>query len=403
VPNTVGAGGDGRGGATARGALSGVVVADFSRVLAGPLATMLMADLGATVIKVEQPGRGDDTRSWGPPFRDGVATYYLSVNRNKRSIVLDLSSADGRAAARTLAQRADVLVENFRPGRLGEFGLDYETLAQANPGLVYCSISGFGHREGASLPGYDLVAQAMGGLMSLTGPDGGPGTKAGVAVADVLTGLYAAIGILSALHARRETGQGQHVQVNLLSSVLASLVNHASAYLNTGEVPRAMGNRHPSVVPYESLPTADGTLVVAAANDRQFAAVCEVLGVPQIAADPRFADNSLRVANREELIALLASRLVEQPSAHWWERLNAAGVPCGLVNDVGEAFRLAAQLGLDPIVSLHSGALTVEQVANPLDLSATPARYRLAPPSLGADTEAVLEWLRGPDERMLDA
>jgi crotonobetainyl-CoA:carnitine CoA-transferase CaiB-like acyl-CoA transferase len=397
-----GAGRDMGSAAPAGGALSGLLVADFSRVLAGPLATMLMADLGATVIKVEQPGRGDDTRSWGPPFRDGVATYYLSVNRNKRSVEIDLSTAHGLAAARTLAQRADVLVENFRPGRLGSFGLDYESLHAANPGLVYCSISGFGHEAGADLAGYDLVAQAVGGLMSLTGPAEGSGTKAGVPVADVLTGLYAAIGILSALNARRDSGLGQHVRVSLLSSVLASLVNHAVAYLNTGNVPRAMGNRHPSVVPYEPLPTADRPLVVAAANDRQFAALCEALGVAALARDPRFADNARRVEHRDELLDVLTQRLAERPAAEWWDRLTAAGVPSGPVNDVGEAFELARRLGLSPSVSLANGAGTVEQVSNPLLFSETPVSYRSPPPSLGTDTSEVLAWLEGPDPAVPD-
>ncbi len=382
---------------TSRGALSGCLVADFSRVLAGPLSTMLLGDLGATVVKVEH-SRGDDTRQWGPPFKDGESTYFLSVNRNKRSVVLDLSTDEGAADARRLAARATVLVENFRPGRLAAFGLAYGQITSANPGLVYCSISGFGGpgTPGADLAGYDFVVQAMSGLMDITGPPGGPPAKVGVAVVDVLTGLYATIGILAALGARRVSGLGQLVEVNLMSSALASLVNQASAYLNTGTVPHAMGNRHPSITPYETLATMDGVLAVAVGNDGQFRALCRALGAEALAGDERFATNAARVAHRDALAALLEERLAIRPAAEWMGLLGAAGVPCGPVNDLAAAFADASRLGLDVVVEQPGAEGDVLTVANPLGLSTTPVAYRRPPPPLGHDTDEVLAWLRTP-------
>jgi crotonobetainyl-CoA:carnitine CoA-transferase CaiB-like acyl-CoA transferase len=375
-----------------RGPLVGLVVADFSRVLAGPFATMLLGDLGADVVKVEHPAGGDETRAWGPPFLGEHSTYYLAVNRNKRSVALDLKTDPGREAARALALRADVLVENFKAGTLERLGLGYEELSRDNPGLVWCSISGFGRGAGAELPGYDFLVQAMSGLMSITGPAGGPPTKVGVALVDVLTGLYAAGGVLAALHERDRSGRGQRVEVSLLGSALASLVNQASSYLCTGRPPRAMGNRHPSITPYETLATADRPLVVAVGNDGQFARLCRVLGVPEAAADPRFATNTDRVANRDALAALLEEALAARGAADWVATLGPAGVPCGLVNDVGEAFALAERLGLDPVADAGG----VPQVADPIGLSATPASYRLAPPTLGEHTAEVLAWLGLP-------
>ena len=383
------------GGPTGPGPLSGVVVADFSRVLAGPLATMFLGDLGATVIKVERPGTGDDTRQWGPPFVGDDSTYYLSVNRNKRSVTLDLTSPAGAGHARALATRADVLVENFKPGRLAELGLGYPELREVNPGLVYCSISGFGTGRGADLAGYDFVVQAVGGLMSVTGPAGGEPTKAGVAVVDVLTGLHAAIGILAALRRRDEVGQGQRVEVNLLSSLLGSLVNQASGFLNAGVVPGTMGNRHPSIAPYETLRTRDGTVAVAVGNDRQFATLCEVVGRPALAGDDRFATNPLRVANREDLMALLEDPLVHEDAAVWVDRLRGAGIACGPVNDLAGAFADATALGLVPTVAWPAGTGEVVTVSSPIGLSATPPTYRRPPPHLGADTDEVLAWLDG--------
>ncbi|MEV0313298.1 CaiB/BaiF CoA transferase family protein [Nonomuraea fuscirosea] len=378
------------------GALSGLLVADFSRVLAGPYATLLLADLGAEVVKVERPGAGDDTRAWGPPYAEGEATYFLGVNRNKRSIALDLR-ADAEVA-RALAARADVLVENFRPGTMERLGLGYERLRELNPGLVYCSITGFGSGAGAGLPGYDLIAQAVGGLMSVTGEPGGPGTKAGVALVDVITGLHAALGILAALRHRDTTGQGgrvggvgQRVEVSLLSSLLSALTNHSSAYAAAGVVPRAMGNRHPSIVPYEVFQAADRPIVIAAGNDRQYRALCAVLDRDDLAGDPRYATNAARVAARETLVPALDKALAGRSADEWFERLTAAGVPCGPINDLAAAFALAEDLGLEPAVDLDG----VGQVANPVRMSATPPSYRRPPPALGQDDAWVREIL-GP-------
>ena len=282
--------------------LRGLVVADFSRVLAGPLCTMVLADLGADVIKVERSGTGDDTRTWGPPFAGGDAAYFLSVNRNKRSIALDLGSPGGRRAARALALRADVLVENFRPGTMDRFGLGHETLAEEHPSLVYCSISAMGRGADPRLAGYDLVMQALTGLMSVTGPEGGEPTKVGVALLDVVAGLYAATGILAALREREATGRGRLVEISLFEAGLAALVNQASNHLVGGLVPAPMGNAHPNIAPYETFATADGPLVVAAGNDRLFASTCAVLGVPGLASDPRFAANGDRVGNRRTVL-----------------------------------------------------------------------------------------------------
>lgn len=364
------------------GALHGVRVADFGRVLAAPYSTMLLADLGAEVVKVERPGGGDETRTWGPPWSDGESTYFLSVNRNKSSVVVDLSTDEGRRRARELVASSDVVVENFRPGTMERFGLGYDEMARLKPGLVYCSVTGFGPHRGADLPGYDLVAQAVGGLMSITGsPESGP-TKVGVALVDVVTGLHATVGILAALRHRDRTGEGQRVEVNLLSSLLSALVNQASTYLSTGQAPVAMGNRHPSIAPYEVLRTGDRPLAVAAANDKLFAALAAGIGRPELTADPRFATNADRVAHREELVHELEAALSEQPADHWFERLSALGVPCGPINDVGQAFALAERLGLDPVRSVPDGARagSLRTVANPISLSVTPATYRYAPP-----------------------
>ena len=321
------------GAANARGPLSGVLVADFSRILAGPYATMLLADLGADVIKVEGPA-GDDTRSWMPPVRDGTSTYYLGVNRGKRSMSLDLRDERDAGLARELARRADVLIENFKPGGLAKYALDFESVRAANPGIVYTSISGFGSGAGRDVPGYDLMVQAMSGLMSLTGdPDGDP-YRAGISVFDVMAGNHAAIGILAALRHRDAGGEGQHVEINLLSSALTGMVNHSSAYVAGGTVPYRMGNAHPSVFPYEPLPTADNDLIVAAANDNQFRALCKVLDIPDVADDPRFARNADRTRNREELRPILVRELARRPALEWFDLLIEAGVPSGPINTI---------------------------------------------------------------------
>lgn len=362
-------------------ALAGLEVLDFSRVLAGPLATMVLADLGAGVTKIEPP-RGDDTRHWGPPYdQAGDATYFQSVNRNKRSLGLDLTDPDDLAEAQRRACAADVLVENFRPGVTDRFGLDYDTLRASNPRLVYCSITGFGRGRGAALPGYDLLIQALGGLMSITGaPDGEP-QKVGVALVDVVAGLFAAVGILAALEYRRDTGQGQRVEVDLLSALLAGLVNQASAYTVAGVVPERMGNQHPSIAPYELLRCADGELVLAVGNDRQFGLLCEVLAAPELAGDARFATNGDRVENRAALRAELERHLAARTARAWAEALTEVGVPAGVVNDIGAAFGLARELGLEPIVSIpRDDGTAVALVRNPIGMSATPPSYRLPPP-----------------------
>nr|WP_082510569.1 CoA transferase [Leifsonia sp. Leaf325] len=378
-----------------RGPLSGVRVADFSRVLAGPYATMMLADFGADVVKIEPPA-GDDTRSWTPPVdASGASTYFASVNRSKRSVVLDLTTDGGLAEARRLAFSADVVVENFRPGVMDRFGLDFESVRAANPGVVYCSITGFGAGDGAALPGYDLLVQAVGGLMSVTGgPDGDP-TKAGVALVDVLTGLNALSGILLALRARDAAGgptgpgaaaPGSLVQVDLLSSLLSGLVNQASSTLATGVAPRRMGNAHPSIAPYESFRAADRDLVIAVGNDRQFGVLAAVLGDPALD-DPRFATNPLRVAHRGELRAVIEQRLATAPASDWVSRLSAAGVPAGLVNDVGEAIAFAESLGLAPVVEVDGS----RSIANPIRLASDPAAYGSRPPRLGEHAGA--DWL----------
>ncbi|GAA1822564.1 CoA transferase [Planosporangium flavigriseum] len=365
--------------------LDNLRVLDFSRVLAGPFATMMLADLGATVTKVERPGTGDDTRSWGPPYDEyGQATYFQSVNRNKDSLVLDLADPDDLAYAQRLAANADVVVENFRPGVMERLGLGYDELRADNPALVYCSITGFGRDAGAALPGYDLLIQALGGLMSITGePDGEP-QKVGVALVDVLAGLFSTVGILAALRHRDRTGAGQRVEVNLLSSLLAALVNQGAAYTAAGAIPSRMGNQHPSIAPYELLRTGDGDLVLAVGTDRQFASLCTVLGIPDLALDERFSSNPRRVAHRTELRATLENALATRPASAWAASLTDAGVPAGVVNDLATAFRLAADLGLAPIVDLpRPDGTTVALTRNPISLSETPPVYRSAPPRLG--------------------
>jgi crotonobetainyl-CoA:carnitine CoA-transferase CaiB-like acyl-CoA transferase len=345
---------------------------------------MLLADFGAEVTKVERPGGGDETRSWGPPYDErGEATYFQSVNRNKSSVVIDMSTAEGLAELRRHAREADVLVENFRPGLMAEKGLDYETLRAENPRLVYCSITGFGSGGGSELPGYDLLIQALGGLMSVTGDPAGQPMKVGVALVDVLAGLYATIGILVALRHREASGEGQLVEVDLLSALLASLVNQGSAYTIAGAVPERLGNRHPSISPYEVYATGEGELVLAIGNDRQFGELCDEIGAPELAADPRFATNPARVEHREALTAELVRRLAARPAAEWAAALLERRVPAGQVNDLGAAVAFAERLGLDPTVAIpREDGGTVSLTRNPIRLSATPPTYRTAPPLL---------------------
>jgi len=372
--------------------LEGVLVADFSRVLAGPLASMVLGDLGAEVIKVERP-EGDDTRAWGPPWAaDGTSTYFQSVNRNKRSIALDLRDGGDLALARTLVERADVLIENFRPGAMARLGLDETAMRASNPRLISCSLTGFGSTEaGAALPGYDLMIQAVGGLMSITGQPDGPPTKVGVALVDIIAGLFAAVAILAALAERERSGLGQRAEVSLMGALLAALANQASGFLGAGQVPGRMGNRHPSIAPYESFAAADGEIVVAVGNDRQFQALCAELGQPSLAGEERFASNPSRVGHRDELGRALAPLFAVRNRAELASTLSAAGVPCGPVNDVAEAFALAESIGMGSIIEMAGG---LRQVANPIALSDTPVAYRRVPPVLGGDDAALRAWLR---------
>lgn len=374
------------------GPLAGVVVADLSRVLAGPYCTMLLADLGALVIKVESPG-GDDTRRWAPPCRGEDSTYYLSVNRNKHSIALNFTDPADLAVVRRIIDRADVVIQNFKPGGLERFGLDHATLRADRPGLVYASISGFGTDGGANLPGYDLLAQALSGMMDLTGSADGEPTRAGVAVFDVITGLHAAVGILAALRVRDATGQGDHVEVNLLSSALSGLVNQTAAYVAGGVVPTRMGNEHPSLYPYEPFSTQDKEIVVAVGNDSQFAALCRCIDLPSLAADSRFATNEARNANRTELRVLLTQRLTTRPATEWFELLTSANVPAAPILTVAEGTRLADELGLAPVVETGVGERRIPAIRNPIRFTASELDYSKAPPALDADREQVLRWL----------
>jgi crotonobetainyl-CoA:carnitine CoA-transferase CaiB-like acyl-CoA transferase len=363
-------------------ALENIAVLDFSRVLAGPFATMMLADFGATVTKVERPGTGDETRAWGPPYDDhGQATYFQSVNRNKDSIVLNLADEADLRRAVALARESDVVVENFRPGVMDGLGLGYEPLSADHDSLIYCSITGFGSGAGAALPGYDLLIQALGGLMSITGePDRDP-QKVGVAVVDVLAGLFATVGILAALRHRDATGEGQLIEVDLLSSLLAGLVNQGSAYTIAGVVPGRLGNAHPSIAPYELYTAAAGELVIAVGNERQFAALCEVVGAAELASDARFVSNRDRVLHRAELREALEARLARRAAPEWAKLLTAARVPAGVVNDLSGAFALAQSLELEPIVKVpRQDGTSVPLTRNPVRMSRTPAVYRSAPP-----------------------
>lgn len=374
------------------GPLAGLLVADFSRVLAGPFATQILGDLGAEVIKVEAPS-GDETRGWLPPEKDGVSTYYLGINRNKRDIVLDFRQDADRILAQELASRADIVIENFKPGGLAKYGLDYASVAERNPGVVYASISGFGSAGGADLPGYDLIVQAMSGLMSLTGDADGPAFRSGVSVFDIMTGMQALVGILAALRHKDVSGEGQHVEVNLLSTALAGMANHSSTYVAGGQVPRRMGNAHPSLFPYEPLPASDGDIIIVAANDRQFAALADALGVPELVTDERFATVDRRNRNRHELRPLLVEALAGATTAEWFERLTDAGIACGPVQTIDEGVALAQRLGLEPVVRVGAADREVPMIRNAITFSKTPPTYRLPPPRLGEHDDDIRRWL----------
>jgi crotonobetainyl-CoA:carnitine CoA-transferase CaiB-like acyl-CoA transferase len=379
--------------------LSGIRVVDLSRVLAGPYATMVLADLGADVVKVEHPRGGDETRSWGPPYAGGEAAYFLSVNRSKRSVALDLKAPEGRELALELCARADVVIENFRPGGAARLGLDYEAVRARRPDVVYCTISGFGRREPSGRPGYDFIVQAESGLMAITGePDGAP-TKVGVALVDVLTGLNAATAILATLHRRATTGEGELIELSLLDSTFAALVNVAQNALVTGEEPERHGNAHPSIVPYEPFRAADGWVAVAAANDGLYARLCAAIERPDLAADERYATNEARVRNRTTLIAELARVFAERSTEEWVELLLAAGVPAGKIRGVGEALRAAATATAR--VS-HPTAGELELVAPPFSLASAGVREPEPPPLLGQHTAEVLAELGVPEERVAE-
>ncbi len=393
------------------GALSHIRVLDLSRVLAGPWCGQILGDLGAEVIKVERPGSGDDTRHWGPPYiKDAEggdsreAAYFQSANRNKQSLTLDFTQPEGQRLVRELVAQCDVLLENFKVGGLAAYGLDYESLKAINPRLIYCSITGFGQTGPyAKRAGYDFMIQGLGGLMSLTGrPEGEEGAgpmKVGVALTDILTGLYATVGVLAALNQREQSGTGQHIDVALLDVQVACLANQAMNYLTTGAAPKRLGNAHPNIVPYQDFPSADGNFILAVGNDGQFRKFCEVAGVAHLADDLRFATNKARVAHRVELIPLLRQATVFKTTAQWIELLETAGVPCGPINDLPQVFAdpqvQARGLRLDLPNALGS---TTPQVASPLRLSATPVAYRSAPPLLGQHTDDLLERLLGMTE-----
>jgi crotonobetainyl-CoA:carnitine CoA-transferase CaiB-like acyl-CoA transferase len=375
--------------------LDGMIVADLSRVLAGPTAAVMLADLGARVIKVERPGTGDETRAWGPPWAGSSSAYFEAANRSKQSIALDFAHPDDCALAHKLVDRADVVLENYRSGALTRFGLDAASVLARNPRAVYCSITGFGSTgEGATMPGYDFLVQAVGGLMSITGDPGGEPRKVGVAMVDLLAANHATMGVLAALLHRERTGAGQHVEVALLSSLIASLANQAGSYLATGDTPRALGNRHPSIAPYETLHCRDTLIAIAVGNDAQFAALCVVLGDAGLADDPRFATNPVRLDHRDALQAALEGLLAADDASVWAARLLAAGVPAGTVNGIDEALSLARRLGLNPTVPVGPGH--PEQLAHPVRYSAFVPAAPTAPPALDEHGDVLRAWLHGP-------
>jgi crotonobetainyl-CoA:carnitine CoA-transferase CaiB-like acyl-CoA transferase len=369
--------------------LDGLTVLDLTRVLSGPYCTMLLADMGARVIKVEQPGKGDDTRAWGPPFLDGESAYFLSINRNKESITLDFKQPEGLALLEQLIARADVLVENFRPGTLDKLGLDYASLAKKHPRLVYCSISGFGHSGPRSKqPGYDAIMQAEGGLMSITGAADAPPVRLGVAIVDIVSGMFAAYGVAMALLARERTGRGQEVDLAMLDATVALLTYQAGNYFASGKVPARLGNRHPSIVPYETFTAADGDFVLAVGNDEQWRKFCAVAGLP---ADERFATNRQRVSDYDALRPFVADQLRTRPRRHWIEALTTAGVPCGSVRNFDELFA-DPQLDAREMIAMveHATIGPLKALGVPIKLSGTPGSVRTAPPTLGQHTDAVL-------------
>jgi|TARA_B100000508_G_scaffold135590_1_gene127580 crotonobetainyl-CoA:carnitine CoA-transferase CaiB-like acyl-CoA transferase len=390
------------------GPLNGIRVFDLTRVLAGPSCTQILGDLGADVIKIERPERGDDTRKYGPPFVldvDGTETtesgYYLSANRNKRSVTLNLTGAEGQSLAKRMINQCQVLAENFKVGNLAKFGLDYASLKAENPGLVYCSITGFGQTgPKAKRPGYDFMAQGLGGIMSITGPPGGEPHRVGIPIADLTAGLWATISINAALRHREVTGEGQHLDISLLDTQVSLLSIQGLNYLTSGEVPGLLGNAHPNIVPYQVFPTADGNIIVAVGNDDQFKRYCEFAGVPELINDERFVTNKARVQNREALTQILNEVMRQNPSAYWLEELEKNKITCGPINNIDQVFADAQVVARDMRIEMNhpaTGGEPVSLIGSPSKMSVTEVSYRHAPPMLGQHTEEVLEELLGLD------
>lgn len=374
------------------GALSGIKILDLSRVLAGPYSTMILGDLGAEVIKVEAPGGSDDTRKWGPPFKNGVSAYYLCANRNKKSITIDLKSEEGIQAVKQLVQESDVIINNFKTGTMERFGIGYDTLKKINPKLVYCSITGFGETGPyKDMPGYDFIIQAMSGLMSITGDEQSGPQKLGVAIVDILTGLYATIGIQAALLERTVSGEGQKIDVSLYDSAVSSLINIGSNYLMSGEIPTRLGNNHANIVPYQTFDTADGQMVIAVGNDRQYAMFCDILGRPELATDERFLTNANRVEHREIITPLIQEVMVTKPTNYWQEECNKAGIPCGPIQNLAEVVNDPQLQARDMFVEQeHPVAGNIKLIGSPLKLSRTPVSMRHHPPEVGEHNEEIL-------------
>ncbi len=395
-----------------QGPLAGLRVLDLSRILAGPTLSQNLGDLGADVLKIERPGAGDDTRRWGPPYLDaaeegktGWSGYYLCANRNKRSVAVDISLPQGQELVRALAQKADIVIENFKVGGLARYGLDYTSLARKNPGLIYCSITGFGQSGPLrQRPGYDAMIQAMGGIMSITGPEGGEPMKVGVGIADVMCGMYGAVAILAALHHRGKTGEGQYIDMSLFDTQISWLINEGMNYLISGEVPRRRGTAHPNIVPYQVFPSADGYFMLAVGNDGQFARFCAVAGRAELALDERFATNPARVKNRDALIALVREMTAAHNTDFWIEKLEAANVPCGPINDIGQVFNSeqarerGMKIHMKNDMAMGGGA---NLIGSPMKFSRTPVSYRLFPPRLGEHTYEVLKNELGFDDTRL--
>ncbi len=384
------------------GPLAGIKVLDMSRILAGPSSTQLLGDYGADVVKIERPGAGDDTRKWGPPYvkdADGNETdesaYYLAANRNKRSVAVDIATPAGAAVIKALAAKADVMIENYKLGGLKKYGLDYAAIKAINPAIIYCSITGFGQTgPNAALPGYDLMAQGYGGIMSLTGePDGAP-MKVGVGIADVMCGMYAATAVLAALRHRDKTGEGQQIDVALVDSQIAWLINEGTNYLQSGKLPERRGNSHPNIVPYQVFAAKDGHIIVAVGNDSQFGRFCEIIGLAALASDPDYASNSKRIENREALVSLLEARMAGMEKQSLLQAMKAANVPCGEVNTLAEVFASPQVAAREMVVEMNHPHSKVRLIANPVKFSKTPVTYRHAPPLCGADNDDVMkDWL----------